>query len=258
MRLLKHAVVHREVRELREILLDKGQLLLHRHHHILLVYQAQHNGQNTPQTVNEMLHIGQKDAGVPQELTTLYKYTGKIALGFLSERLHTIQALRLRFLTHLNIAIAWLRTRRLHTHGNQAVFLADKVQTVEHVATEGIIADDGLVGRYDNNTSVRTDMRNAIGGPRHTRRRIAGYRLRQNIIGRQLRQLLTNPMSILHLRTDINICARDETYEMVVGLLQLCTASAKKVDKLLGLLLTAARPQTAPSSTGQYDAEMFF
>jgi hypothetical protein len=38
----------------------------------------------------------------------------------------------------------------------------------------------------------------------------------------------------------------------IIRLLQLCAARAEKVNKLFGIIAAAARPETTPDATGQY------
>ena len=157
-RLLQNAIVDRQIGELREILIDKIQFLIARDPHALFVNHAKHHWQYLLQTLYQITHIGEKHTRVPVKLSTVDKHLGKLPVGFLCERLHLIQILDAGLLAQLDITVARLRSRRLHTHRNQTVAHVGKLKALHHTLLEDILLDHRLVARCHHNLSIRVDM----------------------------------------------------------------------------------------------------
>ena len=114
--LLQYRIVERKVRITRIIRFNILQLLVQRIARMLNLQVAQHLRENLLKSQNQVLGIGDEDARIPIELTTLHEHLGKIALRFLRKRLH-LKHLRLAAqVAQLDVTVSWLRSCRLDTH----------------------------------------------------------------------------------------------------------------------------------------------
>ena len=80
---------------------------------------------------------------------------------------------------------------------------------------------------------------------------------RHQVVGSQFRQLLAHQMGVVLIGVDVYVLARNDAGKAVVGLLKLRATRAEKVDELLRVFLTAARPQATALAAGQYHAKIF-
>ena len=242
-------IVYRQVGIARIVLCHVLQLLVITVFRLLKLQVAQHTGEDALKTLCQLARVDHKDARIPVELATLHKHLGKLALRLLSERVHRVQIGLATQVTHLDITIAGLRTRRLHTHRQQHVVLGDITQTRLQTTHELSLVDHQLVRGRDNDVGIWLAALDAHIGPRHAGCRIAVHRLHQDVTLIHFGHLLLHQRQILLTRTDKYILKGDDLQEAIKGCLQLCTPYAKEINKLLRTVLTTARPQSETLSS---------
>src|SRR5574344_965949 len=98
-----------------------------------------------------------------------------MAVRLFGERFHMIQIRRPGLLSLLDVAIAWLRSRRFHAHGHQTVPSGHELQTFPDVTVEGLIAIYSLVRRGNHHLRLGTHTLDAKRRPCHTWRSVALY-----------------------------------------------------------------------------------
>ena len=111
-----------------------------------------------------------------------------------------------------------------------------------HILTESLLIEPRLVGRNRNDAGLGIEMRYAVSGPGYARGSVAMNGFHQQIVGRQLRQLAAHKVGILHIGIDENMTRWNNFRHPVVGVLQLRAPGSEKINKLLGILFTAAWP----------------
>ena len=145
-------------------------------------------------------------------------------------------------LTHLYVAIAWLRTCRLYAHSEHMLLVAYKLEATLYGISKLLLAYYRLIGRHYDDIGIGVDIHNTMGTPCHAGRGIAVDRFGKQLYGAELGQLLAHNVGIQLIGVDIYILGWKNFCKPVIGLLQLCAPGAEEVDKLLRTFLTAARP----------------
>ena len=80
------------------------------------------------------------------------------------------------------------------------------------------------------------------------------YRLRHDVVGGYLRQLLPHQVEIQYVGVYEDVLLRQNPREALIGLLQLRLSAPEEVNELLGVVLTARGPEPTAFSSGQYHA----
>ena len=240
--LLQDAVVEAHIRERREVLLHEFVLLRYRPIGAREVEIRQHRRQERCQAFPEIFDICQEEARIPVPFTAVDEHLRKLAVGFLGESLYLIYIVLTRIVAELDIAIARFGSRGFHAHRQQTVVLSHEVEPLKDILLEDVLLEYSLITRCDDKIRLRVDMLNTVTGPRHARCGIAVNGLSHNMIAVDIGQLLHNIVQILLRGVDEDILLRNYLCKTFVSLLQLCTSDAEEIDKLLRLILAAARP----------------
>ena len=180
----------------------------------------------------------------------------EFAVGFLGERFYAIQSVA-HLVAYLHIAIARLGARRFHTHRQQSVVVADELESLANILLEGFLVVHVHIGRRNNQIGIFTLAQHPVASPRHTRCCVAVDGLRHEVVLRKVGQLLAHQVSVVLIGVDVYVLSRDDSGKPIVGLLQLCAARAKEINKLLGVFLTADGPKATTFATSQDDAKIF-
>ena len=178
---------------------------------------AEHGGEDMLEGVGELAAVGHEDARIPIELATLHEHGGKLALGFLSERLDLEDVGLAAEVAHLDIAIAGLGARGLDTHGQEDIVLGDVAETRLEATHEGGLVDDELVGGGDEDVGIGIDATDAHGGPRHAGGGIAIDGLYEDVLFVDIGELLVDQREVFPAGTYIYILVRDDLDDAVVG-----------------------------------------
>ena len=180
----------------------------------------------------------------------------EFAVGFLGERFYTEETVA-HLVAYLHIAVAGLGARRLHTHRQQSIVVADELESLADVLLEGFLVVNVHIGRRHDEIGIFALAQHTVTSPRHARCRIAVDRLRHEIVLRKVGQLFAHQVSIVLIGVDVYVFFRDDSGKPIVGLLQLCAARTKEINKLLGVFLTADGPKATTFATSQDDAKIF-
>ena len=255
--LLKYARIERHIGIRREVVVDEAVLLFEVEDGMSVVIIAQHYGQQSAETVNQAVCVGYEHARIPQKFTTIHEYFGKIALRFLRKRLHAEYTVTLGF-AHLDVSIAWFRTRRLHSHGKHTFVFCHKTECTVHALLKLFVANDSEVAWRYNDIGFRIDVNDAVSSPRHTRSCATMDRLGKHSACVKLRQLLAHKVGILFISINKDVLRWQYARKTIVGLLQRRASRAEEIDKLLWTVFARTRPQTAALASGQYDTIVIF
>ena len=120
--------------------------------------------------------------------------------------------------------------------------LGDIVDTRLQTVHKRVFIHHQLVGRRNDDIGIGIGTLNAHIGPSHTGCRVTIDRLHQDIMLREIGQLLAHQLVILLTGTDKYILERYYFRKPIESSLKLSATDSEKVDKLFGTLLTTAWP----------------
>ena len=152
---------------------------------------------------------------------------------------------------HLDVAVARLWARWRDAHCDKHIMLGHEADGLTDVVGEGLLIEHQLIRRHRNEHGVGVLLRDAVVGPRHTRRGVAHDGLGEDMLARHLGQLLCHHIDVIDVGTHIDVVLADAFGHAAVSLLQLRLSRTEEVDKLLRIGLTATWPQTTASSAGK-------
>ena len=136
--------------------------------------------------------------------------------------------------------------------------LFDKREGLHHVFFEDVFVHNGLVGGHHQQAGLWANTCDAMGCPCHTGCRVAIDRLGHDVIWCHFGQLLFYQMAIAFVCVDVDIGLWKHPLHAVIGLLKLRLSCAKEINKLLRMVLTAARPQPSSFPSCEDNAEVMF
>ena len=134
--------------------------------------------------------------------------------------------------------------------------VADEVKRLVDVPVESLFVHHELVRGGDDDLCLPVAAADAHIGPSHAGGRAAVDGFYHQVLFVQVLQLLAHQRRILLVRADNDVLLGQDLRETVKGLLQLGTPDTEEVDKLLRLVVAAARPQSAAPASRQDDAIM--
>ena len=226
---LQHTLVDAQVGVRRVVLVDERHLLFDGVVGQMVVYAFQHLREQPAETVVQIAGVREDESRVPQELATVHEHLRKLTLRLLRERLHLVEVLFLQRLPLLDVAIARLRSRRLHTHGQQQVVMRHEVKSLLDVPIERLLVQHKLVRRHHHHLAVRIAAADAHVGPGHARSCAAVHGFHHQVLLVQVGQLLPHQWRILAVGADEDVLLGQYLGKTVEGLLQLRTAHAEEV-----------------------------
>ena len=127
------------------------------------------------------------------------------------------------------------------------------VQRAADSFVEGILLQDQVVCRSDQDVSVgilRVDM---ICRPADTRCRIAAHRLQEDLPWGQLGELLQHKVSVDSVGDDDKVLLRDYLREAIISHLKKGATCGEDIEELLRLGLTAIWPKAAAYASAHDD-----
>ena len=177
---------------------------------------------------------------------------GSLSIRFLLESLDLDNLVRCDFLC-TDIAIAGLRARRLDTDRHDLPGSADCLYGLADDPGEFLRLQDQGVRRGHDHIRIRIPEGNLPARIGDAGGRIAPDRLGQDLVGRDIRQLLPDDIDIF-LRSDnpkmVGLADREET---VHGQLDQGPSDAQYIDELLGHQRRTDRPEPASYAAGHDD-----
>ena len=155
---------------------------------------------------------------------------------------------------HLDVAITRLGTVGLDAKGQDGVGALYEFEGFQHAVPEAVGLEHQVIAGSHHNLGLGVQGMNVIGRPGDAGRRVASAGLQQDLLGAHVGKLLTDDGSILLVGEHVDILWLHDTLDAVHRHLQQAAAGAQKIEKLLGLVLTAVRPETASHAATHDDA----
>ena len=149
----------------------------------------------------------------------------------------------------LYIAISRLRTSWLHAKGYNTVGLACKLECRNNNTSELITVSNNMIGRRNDNIGIGVLLLDSPTDVGNTWSRVAATWFLHDVTRRNLGQLLLYKGCILLVCNHPHILWVANTFESVECQLYQSTTCTKYINKLLGFLLGAHRPESTAYST---------
>ena len=203
--------------------------------------------------VDDGAYTPDEDAGIPEVRLVADVFHSLLLAGFLTERIHPedfLVARAARGEIGLNIAVASFGTCGLHAKRYDGIGLARELHAlVDHTAELFTVDHDMIAGRHHHVglgvflLDAPTDVGDAGG-------RVAAARLTKHVSGRHLGQLLAHDVGILLVGHHPHVLRVANAFETIKRQLEKRAPYSQHINKLLGLLGGAHRPETASNAAG--------
>ena len=192
-----------------------------------------------------------EDPGIPQVVARRQVAHGGLQIGFLTERGNRRN---LPGGCGLDIAVARVGTRRADTDRHQRIARLGKLHAGGDVAAELLLVEDEVVGRRHDHRRRGIQRFEAEGRIGDARGRIASNGFAQHLLGPELGELLENQLPVGGIRHDQKVLRRDDRRKTLERMADEALPRAEDIEKLLGEVTSAGRPEAAADSAGHDDA----
>lgn len=191
-----------------------------------------------------------EDAGIPQVVACGQITHGGLQIGFLAEQSH-----RGDFAggCGLDIAVSRIGTRGADTDRHQRIARLGKLHAGGDVAAELLLIEDEVVGRRHDHRRRGLQRPEPEGRIGDAGGRIASDGLTQHLFGSQLGNLFEHQLPVGGIRHDEEILRRDDRGKTLERMANEALPRAQDVEKLLGKMASAGRPEAAADSAGHDD-----
>lgn len=192
-----------------------------------------------------------EDAGIPEVVARRQITHGGLQVGFLTKRCDR------RDFTGgcgLDIAVARIGTRGADAYGHQRVARLGKLHAGGDVAAELLFVEDEVVGRRHDHRRRRLQRFEAEGRIGDAGGRIASNGFAQHLLGPELGELLENQLPVGGIRHDQKVLRWDDRRKTLERMADEALPRAQDIEKLLGEVTSAGRPEAAADSAGHDDA----
>ena len=252
-RLLHHGIVNRNLLACREDLSHNGSLAVGKERRCHLIHLLSDRRSKRTQRLHDSRNIPDEDTGIPEIIAGSQILLGHLQRRFLAERLHRADLRTLKSIQSSDISIAGLRTRRLDAKGDDTLALCSKVQGLADNPPELLHIQHQSIGRSHNNICRRILLLDLPAGIGNARRCVACTRLSNDVLHRNLRQLLTHHSHIRLAGHHPEIRHRADAGEPLHGHLDHSPATAHHIDELLRIFRCTHRPEPAADTTCHYN-----
>lgn len=192
-----------------------------------------------------------KNPGIPQVVARCQVAHGGLQVGFLTKRCDR------RDFTGgcgLDIAVARIGTRRADADRHQRIARLGKLHAGGDVAAKLLLIEDEVVGRRHDHRRRRLQRFEAEGRIGDAGGRIASNGFAQHLLGPELGELLENQLPVGGIRHDQKVLRRDDRRKTLERMADEALPRAQDIEKLLGEVTSAGRPEAAADSAGHDDA----
>src|SRR5690606_10906063 len=110
-----------------------------------LVKLLHHIGEIASEGIQDAVHIPEKDAGIPHELTTLQKLFGQFQVGFFSECFHLTNPFAVAAI-NLYISIACLGATGPDAKREEHRVLFNECKSATHIGGEEVFTQNKVIG----------------------------------------------------------------------------------------------------------------
>lgn len=248
---LQHPVIDRDRRAAREDLL----------HGRPFVGRGKRRGPFGKETVDlrevtferrkDALRRPDEDPGIPEIVARRQVALGGLQIGFLTERGNRRD---LPGGCGLDIAVTRIGTRRTDADRHQRIARLGKLHAGGDVATELLLIEDEVVGRRHDHRRRRLQRFEAEGRIGDAGGRIASDGFAQHLLGFEFRKLLENQLPVGGIRHDQKVLRRDDRRKTLERMADEALPRTQNIEKLLGEVASAGRPEAAADSAGHDDA----
>ena len=190
------------------------------------------------------LNIPHEDAGIPEEVACSEVLFGSGKVGFFLEGTH---ATNLTFdgFFGLHVAIARFGTGGLNTNSYNGIVFVGIVQGIAYHPTELLGIHHHGIGRGHHHIGRGVILTDAPAGSGDAGCRVAGSGLGQDMVGRNVGQLLTDNLDVGGIGHHPEVPHRADALEAVDGELNQRPPATQDVYELLRVLGRAQRPESA-------------
>lgn len=248
---LQHPVVDRDRRAAREDLLHGRPFVRRGKRRSPFSKEAVDLREVAFERHEDALRRPDEDPGIPQVIARCQVAHGGLQIGLLTERSNRRD---LPGGCGLDIAVARVGTRRADADRHQRIARLGKLHAGGDVATELLLIEDEVVGRRHDHRRRRLQRFEAEGRIGDTRGRIASDGFAQHLLGPELGELLENQLPVGGIRHDQEVLRRDDRRKTLERMADEALPRTQNIEKLLGEVAPAGRPEAAADSSGHDDA----
>ena len=248
---LQHPIVNRDRRAAREDLL----------HGRPFVGRGKRRGPFSKEAVDlrevaferreDALRRPDEDPGIPEVIARRQVAHGDLQIGFLAERSDRRD---LPDGCGLDIAVARVGARGTDADRHQRIARLGKLHAGGDVAEELLLVENEVVGRRYDHRRRRLQRFEAEGRIGDAGGRIASDGFAQHLLGPELGELLENQLPVGGIRHDQEVLRRDDRRKTFERMADEALPRAQNIEKLLGKVASAGRPEAAADSSGHDDA----
>lgn len=192
-----------------------------------------------------------EDSGIPQVVARRQVAHGGLQIRLLAERGNRRN---LPGGCGLDIAVARIGTRRADADRHQRIARFGKLHAGGDVAAELLLVEDKVVGRRHDHRRRRLQRFEAEGRIGDTGGRITSDGFAQHLLGPELGELLENQLPVGGIRHDQKVLRRDDWRKTLERMADEALPRTQNIEKLLGEVASAGRPEAAADSSGHDDA----
>lgn len=192
-----------------------------------------------------------ENPGIPEVIARRQVAHGGLQIRFLAERSDR------RDLPDgygLDIAVARVGARGTDAYGHQRIARLGKLHAGGDVAAELHLVENEVVGRRYDHRRRRLQRFEAEGRIGDAGGRIASDGFAQHLLGPELGELLENQLPVGGIRHDQEVLRRDDRRKTFERMADEALPRAQNIEKLLGKVVSAGRPEAAADSSGHDDA----
>lgn len=192
-----------------------------------------------------------EDPGIPEVIARRQVAHGDLQIGFLAERSDRRD---LPDGCGLDIAVARVGARGTDADRHQRIARLGKLHAGGDVAAELLLVENEVVGRRYDHRRRRLQRFEAEGRIGDAGGRIASDGFAQHLLGPELGELLENQLPVGGIRHDQEVLRRDDRRKTFERMADEALPRAQNIEKLLGKVASAGRPEAAADSSGHDDA----